>query len=96
MKKSTVIIIDDERLAREEVKRSLADFSEFEIIGEAKNYDEAKEQIEALKPELIFLDIQMPGRSGLRKDCNSPLMFPNNCFHFLLSRSLFKHWWRMR
>ena len=64
MKKFSVIIIDDERLAREEVKRSLSDFPEFEIIGEAKNYDEAKEQIETLKPELIFLDIQMPGRSG--------------------------------
>jgi two-component system, LytTR family, response regulator len=64
MKKFTVIIVDDERLAREEVKRSLAGYPEFEIVGEAKNYDEAKKQIEALKPELIFLDIQMPGRSG--------------------------------
>jgi two-component system, LytTR family, response regulator len=64
MRKFSVIIIDDERLAREEVKRSLSDFQEFEVIGEAKNYEEAKEQIEALKPELIFLDIQMPGRSG--------------------------------
>ena len=64
MKKFTVIIIDDERLAREEVKRSLAGYPEFEIAGEAKNYDEAKKQIDALKPELIFLDIQMPGRSG--------------------------------
>ncbi|MBD0364682.1 MAG: response regulator [Flavisolibacter sp.] len=64
MRKFHVIIIDDERLAREEVKRSLADFPEFEIIGEAKNYEEAKKQIEALRPELIFLDIQMPGKSG--------------------------------
>ena len=64
MRKFTVIIIDDERLAREEVKRSLGAYPEFEIVGEAKNYDEAKEQIETLKPELIFLDIQMPGRSG--------------------------------
>jgi len=64
MKKFTVIIIDDERLAREEVKRSLAGYPEFEIAEEAKNYDEAKKQIEALKPDLVFLDIQMPGRSG--------------------------------
>jgi two-component system LytT family response regulator len=42
MKKFTVIIIDDERLAREEVKRSLAGYPEFEIAEEAKNYDEAK------------------------------------------------------
>jgi len=64
MKKFTVIIIDDERLAREEVKRSLACYPEFEIVEEAKNYDEARKQIEALKPDLVFLDIQMPGRSG--------------------------------
>ena len=64
MSKFSVMIIDDERLAREEVKRSLADFPEFNIVGEAKNYEEAKMQIEALHPELIFLDIQMPGKSG--------------------------------
>lgn len=64
MTKFSVIIIDDERLAREEVKRSLGDFPEFAIVAEAKNYEEAKEKIDALKPELVFLDIQMPGRSG--------------------------------
>jgi len=64
MRKHSVIIIDDERLAREEVKRGLSDYPEFEVIAEAKNYEEAKKQIEALQPELIFLDIQMPGRSG--------------------------------
>ena len=58
------MIIDDERLAREEVKRSLADYPEFEIVAEAKNYEEAKKQVEALQPELIFLDIQLPGGSG--------------------------------
>jgi two-component system, LytTR family, response regulator len=64
MRKFSVIIVDDERLAREEVKRSLADFPEFEVIGEAKNYEDAKKLVDALKPELIFLDIQMPGKSG--------------------------------
>lgn len=64
MRKYSVIIIDDERLAREEVKRSLADFPEFDIVEEAKSFEEAKKQIEELKPELIFLDIQMPGKSG--------------------------------
>jgi two-component system LytT family response regulator len=64
MRTFSVIIIDDERLAREEVKRSLAGFPEFEIVAEAKNYEEAQTQIETLQPELIFLDIQMPGKSG--------------------------------
>ncbi|MFL5772210.1 MAG: LytR/AlgR family response regulator transcription factor, partial [Flavisolibacter sp.] len=59
-----VMIIDDERLARAEVRRALADYPEFETTGEAKNIKEAREQIETLKPDLIFLDIQMPGGSG--------------------------------
>ncbi len=64
MKTIKVIIIDDERPARDEVKRLLADYPEFEIIAEAKNADEAKELIELNRPDLIFLDIQMPEKSG--------------------------------
>ncbi len=58
------IIIDDERLARNELKKLLTDFSEIEIIGEAANADEGIEKIELMKPDLIFLDIQMPGKTG--------------------------------
>ena len=58
------LIIDDERLARNELKKLLADFSEVEIIGEAANADEGIEKIETLAPDLIFLDIQMPGKTG--------------------------------
>ena len=64
MKKIQVIIIDDERAAREELKRALKNYTDFEIIAEAKNADEAKQQIETKHPDLIFLDIQMPEKSG--------------------------------
>src|SRR5918993_629367 len=58
------IIIDDERLARNELKKLLMDFPEIEVISEAANASEGIEQIESLNPELIFLDIQMPGKTG--------------------------------
>jgi len=58
------IIIDDERLARKELTNLLADYPELEIIGESHNADHAKKNIEALKPDLIFLDIQMPAKTG--------------------------------
>jgi len=58
------IIIDDERLARNELKKLLQDFPEIEIIDEAANADEGITKIESLHPDLIFLDIQMPGKTG--------------------------------
>ncbi|MCX2453177.1 LytTR family transcriptional regulator DNA-binding domain-containing protein [Pedobacter sp. PLR] len=58
------IIIDDERGARLELIRMLKDYPQIRVLAEASNADEAEELIGLLKPELIFLDIQMPGRSG--------------------------------
>lgn len=58
------IIIDDERLARNELKKFLADYPEIEVVAEAANANEGIEKIENLAPELIFLDIQMPGKTG--------------------------------
>ena len=58
------IIVDDERLARTELKRLLAAHAEINIVGEAANIVEAESAINALQPELIFLDVQMPGGSG--------------------------------
>ena len=58
------IIIDDERLARNELRKLLGDHSEIEIIAEAANAEEGKQKIEELQPDLIFLDIQMPGKTG--------------------------------
>jgi len=58
------IIIDDERLARNELKKLLLDFPEIEVIAEAANAAEGVEKIDSLNPDLIFLDIQMPGKTG--------------------------------
>lgn len=59
-----VILIDDERLARSELKRLLQEFPDVEVIGEAANANEGIEKIETLNPDLVFLDIQMPGKTG--------------------------------
>ena len=64
MEKFKVIIIDDERLAREEVKRYLANYPEFKIIGEADNANEGKDLIKSKNPHVVFLDIQMPEKTG--------------------------------
>ncbi|HCA05948.1 LytTR family DNA-binding domain-containing protein [Chryseobacterium sp.] len=64
MKKIKVIIVDDERLSREELKKTLKMYDDFVLIGEAENADEAKHLIETEMPDLLFLDIQMPEKSG--------------------------------
>jgi two-component system LytT family response regulator len=58
------LIVDDEPLARRELRRLLAAIHGMEIVGEAGNIDEARASIEELAPEVVFLDIQMPGGSG--------------------------------
>ncbi len=58
------LIVDDERLARTELKRLLNPFKDIKVVGEAVNADDAIEKIDQLKPDLLFLDIQMPGKSG--------------------------------
>ena len=64
MKEFKTIIIDDERLAREELKSVLKDFLDINIIDEAQNGDEGIEKIKQHKPDLIFLDVSMPGMTG--------------------------------
>jgi two-component system LytT family response regulator len=58
------LLVDDERLARNELRRLLEAFPRIEIVGEAANSEEALEKIDQLGPELLFLDIQMPGKNG--------------------------------
>lgn len=59
------IIIDDERLARQELKNLLAAHKEIEVVAECANAEEAKAKIAEISPDVIFLDIQMPGKTGL-------------------------------
>lgn len=63
--KLRVLIVDDEPLARERVHSFLAEESDVEILGEAQNGVEAVRMIRKLRPDLIFLDVQMPGAGGL-------------------------------
>jgi two-component system LytT family response regulator len=58
------IIIDDERLARNELKKLLSEYPEIEVVAEAANASEGVQRIEEFHPDLIFLDIQMPGKTG--------------------------------
>lgn len=58
------ILIDDERLARTELKKMLQEFPEIEVVDEATNAEEGITKIESQQPDLIFLDIQMPGKTG--------------------------------
>jgi two-component system, LytTR family, response regulator len=58
------LLIDDERLARNELRRLLAPHADIEIVGEAVDVEDALDKIAALKPDLLFLDVQMPGADG--------------------------------
>ncbi len=59
------LLVDDERLARNELRRLLAAFPHIVIAGEASTAAQARELIRSVRPELVFLDVQMPGESGL-------------------------------
>lgn len=60
-----ILIVDDEALARERLRRILVDQHEHEVVGEAGSGQEALQKIEALHPEVVLLDIRMPGIDGL-------------------------------
>lgn len=61
---TTCLIIDDEKLARDLLREYLEAFPEIELVGECSKGSDAVEQINKLKPDLIFLDVQMPGMTG--------------------------------
>jgi two-component system LytT family response regulator len=58
------LLIDDERLARNELRRLLAAHPDIEIAGEAVDVEDAAQKVVELKPGLLFLDVQMPGADG--------------------------------
>jgi two-component system LytT family response regulator len=58
------LIVDDERLARKELINLLSQHENVEIVGEAINVDDAREKINTLNPNVVFLDIQMPEKTG--------------------------------
>ena len=60
-----VLVVDDEPLARMRIEDVLAGIEGAQVIGTAANGIEAIEQIRALKPDLVFLDVQMPGKTGV-------------------------------
>ncbi|MEO0404679.1 MAG: response regulator, partial [Bacteroidota bacterium] len=68
------LIVDDERLARKDLIQLLAKFPKLEVIGEAQDAIEAEEKINELQPDVVFLDIQMPGKSGF--ELLEELQFP--------------------
>jgi two-component system, LytTR family, response regulator len=59
------LIVDDESPARDKLRRWLADYGDLELVGEAADGVRAAEAIETLRPDVVYLDIQMPGLSGL-------------------------------
>jgi two-component system, LytTR family, response regulator len=60
------LIVDDERLARKELMKLLEEHPSIEVVGEAMNADEAVNMVNELNPDLLFLDIQMPGKTGFQ------------------------------
>ena len=64
MNKINAVIVEDSRLARNELKELIKDFAEIKIIGEAENVDDGFKLITELRPDLLFLDINMPEKDG--------------------------------
>ncbi|GAB3649661.1 response regulator transcription factor [Echinicola sediminis] len=65
MEKIKVILADDHMVVRSGIKNLLENEGEVEVIGEASNGEEALEQVKALKPDLLIIDIRMPVMNGL-------------------------------
>src|ERR1700733_1201751 len=76
----SAILVDDEKLASDELAYQLKSFGDIEILATASNGLEALKLIEDLEPDLVFLDVQMPGLDGLGvirklRESNAPLPY---------------------
>jgi DNA-binding LytR/AlgR family response regulator len=74
------LIVDDEEPARERLRRLLDEVEDVEVVGEAEDGERAMEQIAAVEPTVMFLDIQMPGCSGLEVAASLPVPAPHVVF----------------
>ena len=61
-----VLLVDDETLALDRLRTFFADIEGVEVVGQAQDGDQALERIAELTPDLVIMDVQMPGRNGLR------------------------------
>src|SRR5678816_2679450 len=61
---TTCIIVDDEKLARDLLREYLENFPDIDLVGECEQGTDAVEKIDSLKPDIVFLDVQMPGMTG--------------------------------
>lgn len=64
MDRFTAILVDDERLARKELRSMLAEHEIIDVVGEAETVTQAAELVHAKTPDVLFLDIQLPGETG--------------------------------
>ena len=65
MQKTKILIADDHGVVIDGIKQALSEHPEFEVVGEVSNGNEALEQAEVLKPDIVIMDISMPGLNGI-------------------------------
>ena len=65
MKRLRALVVDDEPLARKRLRELLADFKHVDVVGEAVDASSAVKAVDEMRPDLVFLDVEMPGGSGL-------------------------------
>ena len=77
--KKTILLVDDESLARQRLQKMLADMEDFTVIGEAENGEQALARVAELKPDIVLLDVRMPGLDGMQ--VAEQLQKPESAFH---------------